>query len=360
MISHFIFPRIKHIASLNNLSSIPSLIIKIANEKGIESGLSEKTLRKVISNPESVTASSLKKYQQFILELAPSGLENIPDKSKQLSENTVTLAHLEWLGLITNFRYRQAYPQTITYIELLLEKEAELLCEMKSCMESPDKAFLNVIDSELIKDLISDIPDHKNKLLSQLEEGLNPLVDNQISREWLELLAHALINLVLRILAYAEIERLHDLSIEGNNKIKSYVPSILPKIHEDGSLVLPLKKVFKLWKQACDFRSWDEMAETMLGDADVEDKTRKLKGWVAGEHRPDDQTIYDWWQLSLKKRVVGYHCEAIGYDLFKISAFLDKLIIDVIKNPYLEFDSVFIFDSFQCFNRHYTELQRTP
>jgi len=90
------------------------------------------------------------------------------------------------------------------------------------------------------------------------------------------------------------------------------------------------------------------MAETMLGDADVEDKTRKLKGWVAGEHRPDDQTIYDWWQLSLKKRVVGYHCEAIGYDLFKISAFLDKLIIDFIKNPYLEFDSVFIFDSFHA------------
>ena len=122
-----------------------------------------------------------------------------------------------------------------------------------------------------------------------------PFIENsqfRVNSDWYGYLARANIGFYLALIARFESE-----ALDKHSKFKdvprefSLINKFLPSVGEGNKLVLPFEHLLKYWKEEFSIPTWEKFAEFLPGETDVENKMRKLKGWLYSDHIPKTEVI---------------------------------------------------------------------
>ncbi len=361
MINNLFFPPLPIVQSCMGLPDGTGMFVQAARSKGVKLNPSEKTIRKLLINPETVGNSSRLKFRNFVSLMSPSLVDKLPNEDDLPDRLFMTWASIQWRGALIGIRSSiggDFFPATFDYIESLLDRE-NLLFKKVVDQESAEAKIRYLLKNDIATMLSSELRGHPQCILEIIKgkssvEIERALLSNSV---WREFMTFSIVSLLMRIIAFAE----HEWSRSFKKCIyeypgQSYLSKLLPTLADSGNIHKPIRKILSRWRELHDFKSWEEMAESLPGASDISDKKRKLMGWCSGEHIPEHGVIEDWLIKLIpdagdEERYLRY----LHYSFFEVAAFMTRLMDYFLKSKE-QCKPECLIDAFNTFNRHFAEL----
>ena len=354
----FLLPLESVFSLMGRLQGAASMV-KYAKSNDIKLPLSEKTLRKAYKEPGSISNLSRAKLQQLVSSISPTLINALPSEDDFLKQPAVLFSSVQWRSALIGLRIFEGesyFPDTLAYIDHLIDLEVELFQKIvaEKCMTT---RFVLMVESTLSQCISEEVSEHKKLLLKIAQEIEGSEVSSALeSHPYSKIyMGFSMISILMRVMAYAEHEWSRSFGYDVYELANgSYISKLLPCIDEEGKVINPLRKLFIQWRRAYGFESWDCMAVSLPGDACIEDKKRKLLGWVKGEHIPESSIILEWLSTLMPSADTGNQ-RYMKFSMFKVAVFLQNTFSEFKKDVFIQ-EPDMLYRAFNSFNRHFSEL----
>ncbi|WEJ61874.1 hypothetical protein [Thiomicrorhabdus lithotrophica] len=260
-----LFPHKSHITALESTGIDPFV---------------EKTYRKMMTG--DITKTMMKRLSNLDVPKVKSQSQ-LPDKC--------SFFHVLWEYVNLSFKGNGSEDFFLSRAYELLIKDSQLSCRcFQPERDSTDKN-LHFWSSQYAVEFI----------LAPYKLSYIPSIENMKQYQFLGQLS-----VILHLIAAWEIDlkSSYELQVTDKSDVISYLPEYV-----DGKWVLPFKKLVVDWQNRFDINSQEEVADVIptKSETDIEDRARKLKKWLAGQHRPSldllisDDTL-DWLKAITKSQ----------------------------------------------------------
>ncbi len=284
---------------------ITGLLRWMEEDSGVALPLDKKTVRSIFKSGAKPSKKTENKFLGWMETAIGAGqFQSTLDHMKQYDGRRK--GEVEWRSLLygwsrgTNYKF---YPKTVSYIIELLDMENSFFKDAHAFAQCDDtnqklnalltgEYFLKYglkVDQNTIAELVYK---HEGNLEACMKES-------RIEQAIL----YGVISLHMDILARAEVEWFEENNhlLPEEKRFKNGVTKILPSF-ESGESSLPVYRFFNQFKSLLKLKSWKDLAAfvEMGGNGDLEDKRRKLHGWLNGSHYPDAKVVSDMLHSAVK------------------------------------------------------------
>lgn len=318
--------------------------------------VSDKTLRKILEVDGEYSKRSGESFLRWVEAITEQTItqKNMVRMLKSYSGRR--LVEFGWrmmLGQLSESKLGDFYPETLKYVDKLLDEETEYFQFMRINRKDLKIIFSARYTDSFYTKFALKVPEQnfQNYLTLTPEKAFEKMWPDPV---FFRSSMHGCVSLNMDILAYAELEWLTKNS-SNLSEIKSRLAELLPKIRDE-KIVRSIPAYLDMLKDHFDI-SWHQMSEAMLDSntKDPESMRRSLMRWVKGEKIPDFETSSNFFKNLLKGD--SYENHMYFGQLFLAVSFIDRFLKEVLKTghpaPPSEADIVGAFATYQeHFERH--------